>query len=146
MVLIMSLVVLTRYGFDSNSIALQESVTYLHGTLFMLAAAYTLRHDGHVRVDIFYREFSPRAKAWVNCLGTLVFLWPLCAFIFFSSLHYVSESWRVWESSDQPGGLPGVFLLKTLIPTMAVLLGMQGLIEFVRQAAVLIMKAEPDAG
>jgi TRAP-type mannitol/chloroaromatic compound transport system permease small subunit len=140
----MAAVVSIRYGFNNNSIALQESVTYLHGLLFMLAAAYTLRHDEHVRVDIFYRRFSPHRKAWINCLGTLVFLLPVCGFIFFSSLHFVSESWRVREASPLPGGLPGVFLLKSLIPLMALTLFIQGLAELLRNLLFLITE-EPDA-
>ena len=138
MVLLMAAVVLLRYGLNSNSIALQESVTYLHGVLFMLAAAYTLKHDGHVRVDIFYRDFQPATKAWINCLGTLVFLLPVCGYIFFSSLHYVAESWRVREASPLPGGLPGVFLLKSLIPLFAFTLCLQAMAEFIRNLLFLM--------
>jgi len=138
MVLAMAAVVLIRYGTNNNSIALQEFVTYMHGLLFMLAAAYALRRDGHVRVDIFYRNYSYRAKAWINCLGTLVFLLPVCGFIFFSSLHFVAESWRVREASPLPGGLPGVFLLKTLIPIFAATLFLQGVAEFSRHLPCLV--------
>ncbi len=138
MVLVMSAVVLIRYGFNNNSIALQESVTYMHGILFLLAAAYTLKHDGHVRVDIFYRDFSPTTKAWINSLGTLVFLLPVCGFIFFSSFHYVAESWRVREASPLPGGLPGVYLLKTLIPLFAFTLMLQGVAEIFRNLLLLV--------
>lgn len=138
MVIVMATVVFVRYGLDKNSIALQESVTYLHGALFMLAMGYALKHDSHVRVDIFYRKFGPIARAWVNCLGILIFLLPLSVFFFFSSLGYVASSWRVLEGSDQPGGLPGVFLLKTLIPLMAVCLALQAVVEFFRNLLVLI--------
>lgn len=146
MVVAMAAVVLIRYGFNRNSIAMQELVTYLHGVLFMLAAGYTLKHDGHVRVDIFYRRLSPRGQAWINCLGTLVFLFPVCGFIFFSSLHYVSESWRVREASPLPGGLPGVFLLKSLIPLLALTLILQGLAELLRNLLRLMTMDKPRAG
>ena len=81
MALITTAVVVLRYGFHTGSIALQEAITYLHGSLFMLGAAYALKHGAHVRVDIFYREFSPRSQAWVNALGGIVFLLPLCALV-----------------------------------------------------------------
>ena len=138
MVLVMAAVVLIRYGFSSNSIALQESVTYMHGALFMLAASYTLKHDGHVRVDIFYCRFSATGKAWINCLGTLVFLLPICGFIFFSSLDFVTTSWAIKETSTESGGIPAVYLLKTLLPMMAILLALQGLAEFARNLLVLM--------
>lgn len=138
MVLVMATVVLIRYGLNRNSIALQESVTYMHGALFMLAAAYTLKHDGHVRVDIFYSRFSPKAKAWVNCLGTLIFLLPICGFILFSSLDFVATSWAIKETSTESGGIPAIFLLKTLIPLMALLLIFQGVAEFFRHLVVLV--------
>lgn len=138
MALLTALVVVLRYGFNIGSIAAQEAITYLHGTLFTLGAAYTLRRDGHVRVDIFYRRFSPRAKAWVNSLGSIVFLLPLCAFIFSISWNYVAESWAIRESSPEPGGIPAVFLLKSLLPLMAITLFMQGLAEVMRNVTVLM--------
>ena len=142
MVLVMAAVVLIRYGLNRNSIALQETVTYLHGLLFMLAAAYTLKHDGHVRVDIFYRDFRPTTKAWINSLGILIFLFPVCGYILLSSWHFVAESWRIKEASPLPGGLPGVFLLKTLIPLFAGTLLLQGVAEFLRNLLFLMTGIE----
>ncbi|WP_116367839.1 TRAP transporter small permease subunit [Parahaliea mediterranea] len=142
MALLTALVVVLRYGFNIGSIAAQEAITYLHGTLFTLGAAYTLKHDGHVRVDIFYRRFSPRVQAWVNSLGGIVFLLPLCAFMFGISWNYVAESWAIRESSPEPGGIPAVFLLKSLLPLMAATLFLQGLAETLRSTAVLM---EPQA-
>jgi TRAP-type mannitol/chloroaromatic compound transport system permease small subunit len=126
MVLVMFAVVLLRYLLQSGSIALQESISYLHAAVFMLGAAYTLRHDGHVRVDIFYQKCSPLVRAWIDLLGTLLLLFPVCGFIFASSLDYVSASWAIHEGSREAGGLDGVFLLKTAIPAMALLLMLQG--------------------
>lgn len=142
MMLVLCLVVFLRYGFGTGSVALQEAVTYLHGAVFMLGAAFTLKHDGHVRVDIFYRRFSPRAKAWVNSLGGILFLLPLCCYFFIISWDFVEQSWLIREISSEPGGLPAVFLLKTLIPLMAVNLGLQGLAEVLRSAQVLIDTGE----
>ncbi len=138
MALVTALIVVMRYGFSVNSIFAQEAVVYLHGCLFMLGAAYALKTGAHVRVDIFYRNFSPRAQAWVNSLGGIVFLMPLCLFILFSSWNYVTESWAVRETSPEPGGIPAVFLLKTLIPLLAVNLFLQGLAETLRSAMVLV--------
>lgn len=126
MVLITCTVVVLRYLFQSGSIALQESISYLHAAVFMLGAAYTLRHDGHVRVDIFYQKYTPVTRAWIDLLGTLLLLFPVCGFIFASSLDYVAASWAIHEGSREAGGLDGVFLLKTAIPVMALLLMLQG--------------------
>ncbi len=137
MALLTALIVIMRYGFNTGSIMAQEAVTYMHGTLFMLGAAYALKTGAHVRVDIFYRGFSPRARAWVNAIGGIVFLMPLCIFICASSWSYVSESWLIRESSPEPGGIPAVFLLKSLIPLMAINLLLQGLAETLRSALAL---------
>jgi TRAP-type mannitol/chloroaromatic compound transport system permease small subunit len=126
MVLVTFAVAVLRYGFDWGSIALQESVLYLHSLVFMAGAAYTLRHDSHVRVDIFYSRFSRRKKAWVDLLGTLLLLLPFCLFILWSGWPYVRNAWSILESSREAGGLPLVFLLKSMIPLLAVLLMVQG--------------------
>jgi TRAP-type mannitol/chloroaromatic compound transport system permease small subunit len=120
-------VVVLRYGFDSGSIAMQETVSYLHAAVFMLGAAYTLKHDAHVRVDIVYRRLSARGQALVNLLGTLLLLLPVCIYIMASSWEYVAISWGLREGSQEAGGLNAVFLLKTAIPAMAVLLMLQGI-------------------
>ena len=142
MALLTTVIVVMRYGFGVGSIMGQETVTYMHGSLFMLGMAYALKSGAHVRVDIFYRNFSPRAQAWVNSLGGIVFLMPLCAFIGFSSWNYVSESWSVRETSTQPGGIPAVFLLKSIIPLMAFNLFLQGLAETLRSAISLVAGRE----
>ena len=131
------LVVILRYGFGIGIIALQESVTYLHGTVFMLGAAYTLQQNEHVRVDIFYRNYSERKKAWIDALGILIFLLPFCALIFLSSLGFVGNSWGMRETSGEPGGIPAVFLLKSLVPLMAVLLAIQGIAELLRNTLII---------
>ncbi|HYQ70919.1 MAG TPA: TRAP transporter small permease subunit [Gammaproteobacteria bacterium] len=146
MVLITFAVVVLRYGLQIGSIALQESVTYLHALVFMLGAAYTLKHDGHVRVDIFYQKASPRTRAWTNLLGTLLLLFPTCIFIFVSSLDYVAAAWSIQEGSRETGGLDGVFLLKTLIPLMALLLLLQGCSLALRSALVIGCRQDPSAG
>ncbi len=138
MALLTAAVVLLRYGFNTGSIMAQEAITYLHGCVFMLGAAYTLKHDGHVRVDIFYRRFSPRGQAWINAIGGIVFLLPMCGFILVSSWDYVEASWIIRETSAEAGGIPAVFLLKTLLPLLAINLFLQALAETLRNASLLV--------
>lgn len=130
-------VVMLRYVFDLGWIAMQESVTYMHATVFMLGAAFTFKREGHVRVDVFYRNFGPKGQALVDILGGLLLLLPITLFILWSSWGYVADSWRVLEGSREAGGLPLVFALKTLIPVMAVLLLLQGVADILRKSLVL---------
>ena len=127
MVLTTFVIVILRYAFNMGWIAMQESVTYMHTMVFMLGAAYTLKHDGHVRVDIFYAKFGPRGKAVVDLAGTLLLLVPVCAFILYSSWGYVAESWSLHEGSMETGGLPWVYWLKTTLVALPVLMLIQGL-------------------
>ena len=137
MVILVVLVVITRYFLGLGSIALQESVTYLHCLVFMMGFAFTLKHDGHVRVDIFYRGFSPRFKAIVNLIGGLLFLIPFCLLIFFTSWDYVLASWIIRETSAENNGLPFIYLLKTLMLLMPATLVLQGIAEIIRSGLVL---------
>lgn len=127
MVLAMFASTLLSNLFNMNFIALQESVTWLHAAVFMIGAAYTLQNNEHVRVDIFYHRFSQRTQATIDMAGTLIFLLPVSIFILVSSWKYVSLSWKLGESSAEAGGLPGVYLLKTLVIMMPILLIIEGL-------------------
>lgn len=123
------LVVALRYLFNWSPIALQETMTYLHASLFMLGAAYTLKHNGHVRVDVFYQNFSARKQAYVNLFGTLFLLFPTCLFILVICFPYVAASWEIKETSIEGNGLPFVYLLKTLLLLQPILLMVQGVGE-----------------
>src|SRR4051795_4747240 len=136
-VLIGFAVVLLRYVLGLGSIWLQESILYAHAAIFLLAAAWTLKQGGHVRVDVFYADASPRAKAWVDLLGALFLLLPFCLAILWFSLPYVTRSWAILERSRESSGLPLVFLLKTLIPAFALLLALQGVAQAIRAALIL---------
>jgi TRAP-type mannitol/chloroaromatic compound transport system permease small subunit len=138
MVVVTCTVVTLRHVFSIGSIGLQESVTYMHALVFMLGAAYTLKNGEHVRVDIFYRKLSIRARAWVDVLGSLVFTLPLMIFIGWGSWDFVRESWRIAEGSTDSGGLGGVFLLKSLLPLMALSVSLQALAELLRNLLVLM--------
>ena len=125
------IIVVLRYVFDLGWIWMQESIVWIHAAVFMLAAAYTLKRDEHVRVDIFYREMTPHRQAWVDAIGTVVFLLPVCTFLAVTSWDYVAVSWSIHEGSREAGGLPYPFmpLLKSLIPLTAVLLAVQGVAD-----------------
>ena len=125
LVLITALVVIMRYAFNTGSIAMQEAIMYNHAILFMLGIAYTYQHNQHVRVDVFYGQFSIRRKAWVNLLGSLIFTLPVMVFIIWSSWDYVIGSWLIQEGSAEAGGIEYLYLLKALIPIMAVLVILQ---------------------
>jgi TRAP-type mannitol/chloroaromatic compound transport system permease small subunit len=137
MVLVTFFIVLLRYGFNLGWIAMQESVMYLHGAVFLLGAAHTLRVNEHVRVDIFYRQMTPRKQAMVDIFGGLFLLIPVNTCILLLSFDYVLNSWQLFESSPQAGGLPLVFVLKTFILLFAITMNLQGLAELVRNTLVL---------
>jgi TRAP-type mannitol/chloroaromatic compound transport system permease small subunit len=137
MVLVVLTVVITRYFMQVGSIALQESVTYLHSAVFLMGIAYTLQHGGHVRVDIFYRNFSARRKAIVDTVGGVLFLLPVTGLIFYSSWDYVMASWAIGETSAENNGLPFIYLLKTLMLLMPGMLFLQGLAEIFRNGLLL---------
>ncbi len=127
MVLTTATVVVLRYLFAVGFVWLQESYVWMHGIVFMLGAGYTLLRNGHVRVDVFYRPNSVRYKAYVDLFGSLFLLLPLVCLVAWFSYNYVAVSWERREASYQAGGLPGLFLLKTVIPAFCLLLGAQGL-------------------
>lgn len=136
-VLVQLAVVLLRYALGLGSLWLQETAVYAHAGLFLLAAAYTLARGGHVRVDIFYASMSPRRRAWIDALGTLVFLMPFATVLLWLSVPYAARSWALLERSREASGLPLVFLLKTLIPVFAGLMFCQGVAQLCRATAAL---------
>ena len=136
-------VVLSRYFLGIGSIAIQESVSYVHAIIFMLGLAYTLQRGGHVRVDIFYREFSARRKALIDLLGAALFLLPFCGFILFSSWDYVMASWSIKETSSETGGIAAVYLLKTLMIIMPATLALQGIAQIIE--SIMVVKKSTEA-
>ena len=128
MVLLEFVVVLMRYVFGVGSVKMQESIVYMHAIVFMVAAGYTLRHNGHVRCDVFYAAAPPRRKAWIDLIGVFIFLLPMCTLIAWVAWPYVTAAWAVREGSPEGSlGIPGVFLLKTVILAFAGLVALQGL-------------------
>lgn len=142
MVIVQVTVILMRYLLGLGSIWLQETIIYAHATLFMLAGAWTLQQGGHVRVDIFYADASPRLKAVIDLIGAVVLLLPFAIALTVLSLPYVARSWAILERSRETSGLPLVFVLKSLIPAFALLLALQGVSQVIRAALVLVGRRE----
>jgi len=139
MVVVTFVIVMLRYVFDLGWIWMQESVTWMHAAVFMLAAAYTLSRDEHVRVDIFYRGFAPRQRALVDITGSALLLLPMTIFLLIASFDYVQVSWSIREGSREAGGLPFPFvpLLKSVIPVTAALLILQAIADLLANVAIL---------
>ena len=137
MVIVTFVIVVMRYAFDAGQIWLQESVTWMHAAVFMIGAAYTLLHEEHVRVDIFYRSMSEQRRAWVDLLGVLMFLLPVCAYLAWASFDFAAVSWSIRESSREPGGLPYPFvpILKSVVIVMPLTVGLQGVSLALRSLA-----------
>jgi TRAP-type mannitol/chloroaromatic compound transport system permease small subunit len=142
MVLVTFAVVVLRYGFSLGWVWLQESYVWLYALVFMLGAGYTLLHDGHVRVDIFYRPASIRFQAIVNLCGSLFLLLPMIITVAWVSIPYVVASWEQLEGSREAGGLEGLFLLKSVLLVFCLLVGLQGLAMAGR--SVLILTGHPE--
>jgi len=139
MVLVTFVIVVLRYVFGTGLIWLQESLSWMHAVVFMLGASYTLQQDEHVRVDIFYQKMSDRNRAWVNLIGVLIFIFPMCIFFVYSSLDYVAAAWSIREVSRNSGGLPYPFVpaLKSVLIIMPLTVGLQGLSMLLHAAQVI---------
>jgi TRAP-type mannitol/chloroaromatic compound transport system permease small subunit len=147
LVLVQFAVVMMRYALGIGSIWLSESIIYAHAALFMLAAAWTLQVNGHVRVDVFYSAVSPRTKAMIDLLGALFLLLPFMALIVWFSVPYAARSWSILERSREASGLPFVYLLKSIIPLFAALMALQGISQALHAARSLAGRQalRPDA-
>ena len=132
MTLITCVVVVMRYGLDLGSVLLQDVVLYLHGALFLLGSSFALKRNAHVRVDIFYREFSEKKKAFVDLVGHCLFLQPVCWVIFLFSWGFVEFSWRIMEVSAEPDGLPFVYLQKSLLIVLCLFMALQSFSEILK--------------
>ena len=132
MIIITFLVAFMRYALDLGSIAFQEIIIYLHAIVFSFGAAYTLKDDNHVRVDIFYSNFGKKAQKNINLIGTFFLLIPTCALIIITSWDYVISSILLLESSKEAGGLPILYILKTYILFLSITLFFQGVSEILK--------------
>jgi len=127
LVILVCIDVFTRYFLMESSVAVQELEWHIFALIFLIAAPYTLKHDGHVRVDVFYSRFSEKKKAWIDLAGTILFLIPFCLLIIYASKNFVLNSFNISESSPDPGGLPSRYILKAVLPVSFFLLLIQGI-------------------
>lgn len=132
MVLVQFSIVIGRYVFGVNSIAAQESVLYMHATLFMLAAGFTLLVDKHVRVDVFYAKATPKRQRQIDIFGHFFLLMPSMIALIYWSWPSVRNSWKILEGPISVGGIEAVFLLKSLIPAFCVLIILQSVSILIR--------------
>jgi TRAP-type mannitol/chloroaromatic compound transport system permease small subunit len=144
-VLLQFALVEARYVFGLGSIWLGETVIYANAALFLLAAAWTLRVGGHVRVDVFYAHASSRVQAIVDLVGSGLLLLPFALTLLWLSVPYAGRSWAILERSQEASGLPLVFLVKTFIPLFALLMALQGVAQAIRAIALLCSSGKGDA-
>jgi TRAP-type mannitol/chloroaromatic compound transport system permease small subunit len=130
-------VVVLRYVFGLGFPWLQELYVWQHAAVFMAGAGYTMLHRGHVNVDVLYGRMSQRRRAWVDILGTLIFLFPWLAILAVTSAPFVLSSWDIREPSSTAGGMPGLYLLKSLLWLFCAVLFLQGLALIARRALFL---------
>lgn len=137
MIVVVFVDVVARYGFDAGSIAMQELEWHLFAAVFLLGAAYTMRENANVRVDVFYAKMSARKKAMVDIFGTVVFVIPMCSLILYSSYDFVAYSYQIQEVSNDPGGLPYRFAFRALLPLGYFLVMIQSLAVISRNVRIL---------
>ena len=129
LVILISLDVFLRYVFNFSSASLYELEWHMFAVIFMIGSSLTLQKDEHVRVDVFYNKFSDKGKNIINLIGNIIFLLPFSLVIFYTSIPFVEDSFRVLESSPDPGGLPFRFFIKSIIPISFLLLALQGILN-----------------
>ncbi len=142
LVLVICVDVFMRYVLDISFIWLVELEIYLFALSFLFASGYAFKHDNHVRVDLFYAKWGDKGKAWTNLLGGLFFLLPWCLVSIMACWKYAMTSFRMGESSAQPGGLPGLYMLKFCLLLGFIFLLIQGIASMLQAVLVLRGKAE----
>lgn len=142
MLLFVIIVVVMRYFFSIGITWLQDLALYLHGAVITLGVGYTLKHNGHVRVDVFYRHFSHKTQHCIDLIGNFIFLLPLLLVIAWWCWGYVTFSWQVAESSVEAGGLGFVYIQKSLLIVFVVSLAIQWLADVGHHWQILFSKGK----
>jgi TRAP-type mannitol/chloroaromatic compound transport system permease small subunit len=127
---------MVRYAYDASSNAWLELQWYMFAVIVMFGAAYTLKRNEHVRVDLLYMMLSRRGQLWLDILGTLIFLLPTCAILAWLSWPFFEQSFAVREISQNAGGLVR-WPIKIVMPVGFALLVLQGLSELIKRIAFL---------
>lgn len=130
--------VFTRYVLNKSLVAIQELEWHLFGLLFLIGAAYTLKENRHVRVDVIYSRLPPRTRALIDVFGHIVFLIPFCILVVWTSKNFVAFSFLSREGSPDPGGLPARYILKSAIPVGFSLLILQGVSDLLKSIMTLL--------
>ena len=138
LVLVVFVDVVMRYAFKTSFVFTQELEWQLFSFIFLIGAGYTLLRDGHVRVDIIYQKLTIKQQAWINLLGTILFLIPGCLLVIDTSWSFVVNSFSVMEGSPDPGGIPYRFIIKSVIPAGFVLLLLQGISLGLRSLLIIV--------
>lgn len=138
MVLVVFYDTVMRYAFNQGNVALQELEWHLFSIVFLIGAAYTLKDDGHVRVDILYVRLSKKTKAWIDFIGVFIFLIPFSVMVILATKGFIMNSWAIREISPDPGGLPARYILKTMIPLGFSLLIVQGLSQAAKNFMIIM--------
>ncbi len=145
LVIFVTLNVTLRYAFNISFVFMEQLQWHLYALIFLLGASYTLRYNGHVRVDVIYQRLGKRMRAFINVLGCVFFLFPGCYLVIKTSIPFVESSWAMREGSADPGGLPARYLLKAVIPLAFTLLAVQGVSMFLKNLFLLIGRPIPDS-
>lgn len=132
--------VVMRYFFNTTFVFTQELEWHVFAFLFLMGAGYTLKIDGHVRVEVFYGKMSKKGKAWIDLIGVLFFLIPSCALFVKTAIPFVLKSYAIMEGSPDPGGIPFRFVLKACIPAGYALILLQGISLGIKSFATIINK------
>ena len=140
LVLLICYDVIARYLFNITFTAIIELEWYLFSFIFLLGAAYALKHDKHVRVDVFYANFTEKQQAWVNLIGTVFFLIPFCLIVIYTSFKFTVNSYAMQEGSPDPGGLPATYIVKSAIPIGFALLLLQAISLLLKSLLTLTYK------
>ena len=132
MVFLVTLTLFLRYVLSIGSVALQESIMYLHAIFFMIGISFAIKENAHVKIDILSNKFNSKQKNVVFIVGLIFFMIPFSLFVIFISIDMVSNSWEVMEQSSEAGGLNLVYLLKSVIPLTGFLIFLQSISELIK--------------
>ena len=132
--------VIMRYVFNTSFVFMAELEWHVFAFIFLMGAGFTLLHDGHVRVDIFYSTMDRKKQAYINFFGVLLFLLPSCYLVLTTTIPWVIVSYKVGEISIDPGGIPARFLLKATLPAGYFLMLIQGVSLFIKSLFIILEK------
>ncbi len=144
LVLLVCFDVVIRYIFNDTQAWIRELEWHLFALVFLLGAGYAFQHDRHVRVDVFYSKFTPKEKAWVNLVGGVVLLLPWCILVMYYAFDFALLSYKIGETSPDPGGLPALYVIKFSVCIGVFLLFLQGISSIIESVETLQADASDD--